>query len=90
MLRSVLRRASNFPKAFLLPTRAYATSDGDPLNIYIDRSGLIQWKEPSTASELPASFRKEEETALARHLKALIQVRAQRHVHVKGLQIWET
>ena len=87
MLRLMLQRTSNLAKTLHSPARAFATSDGDPLNIYIDRSGLIQWKEPSTASELPASSSKEEETALARHLRALIQVRAQRHVHVKGLQM---
>ena len=88
MLRSCIQRISRSARHLQPASRAYATAEGDqadPLDIYIDRSGLIQWKDPSTASEQPASSNKEEETALARHLKALIQVKGLRHVHVEGL-----
>lgn len=53
--------------------RYLAQQADDGTNIYIDRSGLIQWKDSAASSPGAEQVQKEPETPLAKHLKALIQ-----------------
>ena len=66
-------RARQAARAALALRRGLADGPGRETNIYIDRSGLIQWKDPKAAQAGAQTVHKEPATPLAEHLKALVQ-----------------